>query len=275
MEVRSLQNTPLNTIVDCLLISFEDYFVPMPTQLSYWEDRFKGARVDLGLSFGCFEQEQLVGFIINGIDDHQGKLTAFNTGTGVIPSHRGKKVVDQIYDFALPILQKAGVQKCALEVVQINDRAVRVYERIGFHITKKFLCFKGQLPAANERLEVQAIPFSEVVTRNTPFHDYYSWDNMNAAVITADSLYTTYLVRDQAGEEVGYFTMNLKNGYLAQYESFQDDFNPLLKGISQIRREVRINNVDIERADVIIFLLAAGLDNHIDQFEMEMGIGGG
>lgn len=274
MEVRSLHNTPLNTIVDCLLISFEDYFVPMPTQLSYWEDRFKGARVDLDLSFGCFEQEQLIGFIINGIDDHQGKLTAFNTGTGVIPSHRGKKVVDHIYDFALPVLQKAGVQKCALEVVQANDRAIRVYERIGFHITKKFLCFKGQLPPANEGLEVQAIPFSEVATRNTPFHDYYSWDNMNAAVITAGSLYTTYLVRDQAGEEIGYFTLNLKNGYLAQYESFQDDFNPLLKGISQIRREVRINNVDIERADVVIFLLAAGLDNHIDQFEMEMGVGG-
>ncbi len=274
MEVRSLQDTPLQTIVDCLLISFEDYFVPMPTQLGFWEDRFKGARVDLGLSFGCFEQERLVGFIINGIDDHLGNLTAFNTGTGVIPNHRGKKVVDQIYDFAIPVLQKAGVQKCALEVVQANDRAVRVYERIGFHITKKFLCFKGQLPAANEVLEVQTIPFSEVAARNKPFHHYYSWDNMNAAVTTAGLIYTTYIVRDQTGEEVGYFTMNSKNGYLAQYESFQDDFNPLLKGISQIRREVRINNVDIERADVVIFLLAAGLDNHIDQFEMEMGIDG-
>jgi len=270
MEIRSLQDTPLDTIVNCLLISFEDYFVPMPTQLGYWQDRFKGARVNLGLSFGCFEQEQLVGFIINGIDDHQGELTAFNTGTGVIPSHRGKRVVDQIYDFAIPILQKAGVQKCALEVIQANDRAIRVYERIGFRITKKFLCFKGQLKEGKALLDIKIVPFHEVAARNKPFHDYYSWDNMDAAVTAAGPVYTTYFVRDSEGEEVGYFTINPNNGYLAQYESFQDDFNLLLNAISQIRTEVRINNVDIERADVVIFLLAAGLDNHIDQYEMEM-----
>lgn len=270
MEIRSLAQTPLRAIVDCLLIAFEDYFVPMPSDVNYWADRFKGARVDLELSYGAFAGEQLVGFIIHGIDNYKGHFTAFNTGTGVIPAYRSQKIVDQIYAFALPKLKQQGISQCALEVIQDNHRAIRVYERIGFSITRNFLCFKGKLQQPPEELKVEPVSFEQVQGLRMD-HQLYSWDNVNAAIETAGSIYTTYLVKNGA-QEIGFFTINAKNGYLAQYEASPDDFPSLLAGIQTVHPEVRINNVDQERAEIILFLLSAGLDNHIDQYEMQMKI---
>ena len=271
MEIRSLDNTPLKDIVDCLLIAFEDYFVPMPSDLNYWADRFLGARVDLALSYGAFEGEKLVGFIIHGIDDYKGYRTAFNTGTGILPKFRGQKIVDQIYTFGIPQLQRAGITQCALEVIQDNHRAIRVYERIGFSITRNFLCFKGKLQLEPEDIRVSLASFDEVQCLGSQ-HNLYSWDNVNAAIQTAGPIYATYLVQ-RGSQGIGYFTINPKNGYLAQYEADSEDFPSLLAAVQSVHPNVRINNVDQERAELILFLLAAGLDNHIDQYEMLMEIG--
>ncbi len=270
MEIRSLAQTSLQDIVDCLLIAFKDYFVPMPSDLNYWADRFKGARVDLALSYGAFSDNQLVGFIIHGIDDYKSHRTAFNTGTGVIPDYRGQQIVDRIYNHCIPLLKQGGITQCALEVIQDNHRAIRVYERIGFSITRNFLCFKGQLQQEPEELEVSQVSFEEVQCLRTE-HQLYSWDNVNAAIQTAGPIYTTYRVK-RGDRNIGFFTINPKNGYLAQYEASPEEFPSLLAAVQSIQPTVRINNVDQERAETILFLLSAGLDNHIDQYEMLMKI---
>ena len=111
MQIKSLQHISLEQIVECLLIAFEGYFVHMPTELSYWDNRFRAARVDYGLSFGVFDDDRLVAFIIQGIDIHNGEMTAFNTGTGVVPEYRGLQLVDKIYAHAIPDSSKPQYKK--------------------------------------------------------------------------------------------------------------------------------------------------------------------
>ena len=65
MKIRSLENTAIEDIVFAILVSFENYFVTMPTDPNYWSQRFKRARVDFSLSFGMFVDDMLIGFIIN------------------------------------------------------------------------------------------------------------------------------------------------------------------------------------------------------------------
>jgi ribosomal protein S18 acetylase RimI-like enzyme len=108
-------------------MAFDGYFVKMPDSLDYWATRFKQARVNYHYSFGVFDASRLVAFIIQGMDIHDGQLTAFNTGTGVLPAYRGQKLVDRLYDHAIPRLKERGIQKCQLEVIQENERAIRVY----------------------------------------------------------------------------------------------------------------------------------------------------
>ena len=77
------------------------------------------------------------GFIINAIDKRNGILTAFNTGTGVIPEYRGKRIVKSIYAHAIGELRQQGVEKSTLEVITKNDIAIRSYKSIGFSIRRR------------------------------------------------------------------------------------------------------------------------------------------
>ena len=50
-------------------------------------------RCGLRLSFGVFDGEQLVGFVIHCIGEEAGRTVAYNTGTGVLPGYRGQRWV--------------------------------------------------------------------------------------------------------------------------------------------------------------------------------------
>ena len=147
--IRDLATTELKDIVHCLTLCFDNYFVQLPSDTSYWKERFRCARVDYSLSFGAFDENLLVGFIIIGVDSRNEKLTAFNTGTGVLPSYRGRKIVDMLFAHAFPLFISRGITHCGLEVIQDNTRARHVYERIGFAVSRTFLCFRGTLPAVS------------------------------------------------------------------------------------------------------------------------------
>ncbi len=272
MQIKNLEHTSLADIVTCLLQAFKDYFVKMPESPDYWEQRFKGARLELSLSFGVFDQDKLVAFILNGIDQRDGYLTAFNTGTGVLESYRGQKLVDQIYHFALPKLKQSGVGKCVLEVIQANHRAIRVYERIGFSICRNYPCFKGKIPDLPLEVIVKPIDLTSYQQRENPNLAFYSWDHgMEAVNILSDS-YQAYLVMNQLEQIVGQFLINPTNGNLAQLEASSTHLPQLFAAVRQVCPEIKINNVDDRRADLIQYLNQIGIANPIDQYEMEMVI---
>ncbi len=83
MLIRHLNQFELDKIVECLILAFDGYFVKMPSELDYWKEKFYLARVDYSLSFGAFDGDKLVAFIMNGIDYHNEVLSAFNTGTSI------------------------------------------------------------------------------------------------------------------------------------------------------------------------------------------------
>jgi len=55
---------------------------------------------------------------------------------GVVPEHRGRGLGTCLIDQALAGFQRHGLRRASLEVTADNWRAVRLYQRIGFHRTK-------------------------------------------------------------------------------------------------------------------------------------------
>lgn len=276
MEIKSLQSISLEEIIECFLHSFADYFFPMPGDLSYWENRFRCARVDYSMSFGAFDNGKMIGFIINGVDYVNGRKTAFNTGTGVIPAYRGQKIVDSIYEFAIKKFALVGIHRCTLEVIQSNHRALRVYERIGFSIKREFNCFKGEINITDESVRFQEIKFEEIkLTELNSNLDLYSWDHLNQAVEIGNDSFRNFMVFSGV-TKIGFFIINLKLGQLSQFEIFDErdanNWQLLFNGIAILSPSVKINNVDSRRHELIWFLNKVGLENHIDQYEMEMNI---
>jgi len=274
MEIKNLQSISFKEIIHCFSISFADYFVAINDDLLYWENRFRCARVDYALSYGAFENGKMIGFIINGIDYLNGHKTAFNTGTGVIPEYRGQNIVDRLYDFAMEKFRLKGITKCTLEVIQANHRAIRVYERIGFNIKREFNCFKGEIKTTGDAVRFQEIKFEEIkkTTPNTNLK-YYSWDHQNQAIDIGKETFRCFLVYSGV-IKIGYFIINLKIGQLAQFEIFdeknKENWQLLFNGISILSSSININNVDSRRHDLVWFLNRMSLENHIDQYEMEM-----
>jgi ribosomal protein S18 acetylase RimI-like enzyme len=273
LTVKKLENIEFDLIVTCFLKSFEDYTIKVPTDKSYYKKRWEIAKVDYALSYGMFDGENLVGFIINAIDYRNGEKIAFNTGTGVVPEYRGKRIVKSIYDFAIPDLKDSGITKCSLEVIIENVKAIKSYQGIGFNICKEYNCFSGEIKLkSDEKIELNEVEYNSIDWKEMPNQDLYSWD-FNSEVLK-DGDYEYYqLVKDNLVES--YFVVNPRNEYLAQFEVLKKSdgaWDRLFKGIKEVSGSVKIINVDARLKQKIDFINSVGLSNIVNQYEMEMNI---
>ncbi|WP_282043830.1 GNAT family N-acetyltransferase [Winogradskyella flava] len=273
MEVRHLGNINFDVIMECFLSAFENYFVKMPTDHEFYRRGWKAAGVQYDLSFGMFDEDILVGFIISAIDQRQGHLTAYNSGTGVIPEYRGQRIVKSIYDDALPKLVEHGVTKCQLEVITENEKAIKSYQGIGFKIRKHYKCFKGMVTTESDNdFILKKVNHQDMDWNTLPNQDYYSWDNQKESLAKGHFDYYQVWIKDQIQS---YFIMNSESGYVAQFEVLEDSakqWTILFSAIKSVNRNIRINNIDNRLTHKLKAVETIGLENTVDQFEMALFI---
>lgn len=266
MKIKALSSTPFEEIISCFLTAFEGYFVKLPEDIEHWRSRFIIARVKWNFSFGMFDGDQLVGYILTGIDQHNGKLTAYNAGTGVIKEYRGKSIVDQLYTHALPLMKARGVEKCLLEVICENERAIKVYQRIGFKITRHLRTFSGNLPENASNNKLQKCHFSEVLYSGLYKAEHYAWDNSAEAVKRSKNV-KTYCFGEHNSPEA--YLLSDTAGNILQLESVKKDYQQLLSAAGSIFNEVKLKNVGTERTELIKALEKMHFTNPVSQYEME------
>lgn len=273
MQVKNLSDTPFQDIISCFLAAFENYYVPMPTNPNYYRNRWVIAGVDFSCSYGMFVGDELVGFIIHAIDERNGDLIAFNTGTGVLPAYRGRRIVKTIYEYALEELKKKGVTKYSLEVIRENEVAIKAYESIGFTIVKRYKCFQGRLDL---NLDFNVAAFLQKSSKETfrwdelPSPQNYSWDFQRETIVRGE--YDYYYVIN-AGTIEAYFIIDPNSGNLAQFDvltAAEGSWNRLFWGVQQVAEVVKIINVAESLTEKVNFIEQIGLTNTVNQYEMEM-----
>ena len=177
-----------------------------------------------------------------------------------------------MYDFALFDLKRNGVTKSRLEVIKANEYAIRAYSSIGFQITRHYKCFSGTI-----RLS-EPLPFELIETAIADF-DFglipdqrdYSWENRKESIQGGD--FMCYQVLNGSTVEA-VFIIN-KLGYIPQFEVFMEGdeaWTRLFSAINSISEKIKINNVDERFKSKIKQLQNFGLNNTIDQYEMELPI---
>jgi len=223
-----------------------------------------------------FDKGKLVGFIIHAIDKRAGILTAFNTGTGVIPEYRGKRIVKSIYDYALKDLRQNGIKRSTLEVITKNSIAIRSYESIGFKVCKKYKCYKGVIRIENcDQFELKEIEFKNIDWEKLPNQQFYSWDNQKETIL--EGKYNIFQVLNNKEPE-SFFIINPESHYLAQFDILNTEnkgWKRLFSAIKQVSGRIQINNVDERLKYKLDNLSIIGLENSVDQYEMELKIKGG
>lgn len=136
---KSLNKTSFDDIYLAFKEAFKDYEMQLNKDELQLMLKRRGFVPDL--SFGAFEKDRLVAFTFNGIGTYQGLKTAYDTGTGTLEEYRGQGLATRVFEYSMPYLKKAGIQQYLLEVLQHNPKAISVYEKLGFKISREFNYF--------------------------------------------------------------------------------------------------------------------------------------
>jgi len=275
MQIRPLSGVPMSDITACFNEAFANYFVPIQVNEAYLQRRWYGAKVDYNYSFGAFEDDKLVGFIIFAIDERNGQLTAHNVATGVLPAYRSKQIIPQIYELAIPLFHQQGVSKLSLEVITNNIAAIKAYQQQGYTIDRLFYCYSGhivldEMPAHSFRI-TRHHNIDQLL--NHPLNNlYFSWDNSNDTIQRLHTDYECWQLSDH-DELKAFALINSASGYMAQY-GFANGGEityglPLLYAIGQHFPKVSITNLNSRYQAIKTLFEQCGLTNHVNQFEMQ------
>ena len=280
MEITTLENVPMSEITKAFNEGFSDYFVKFDATEDYLTNRWRGGRVNLALSAGGWFDGNLVGILISGIDTWEGKLTAYNAATCVAPKARGNHFTSQAYDFLIPKFKEIGVEQMTLEVIQHNEKAIPVYERIGFKIERGLNCFSGE-PSIRETKDIEGVRFEVSnqidLEKAILFHDYEpAWESTFLALLMNWEQYEVYkLIESESDELLGYAILNFQTGQIFSFGIHSEHRRKglgtyLFSKINEEHQKLKLNNVDDRDSGTLDFLKSVQLPYVINQYEMKM-----
>src|SRR5262245_26208857 len=178
---RLLADADLIPLYNCFLAAFSDYLVDMQMSREQFEQRIARDGVRLEISAGAFDNEKMIGFYMNGAGLWQGKQTAYDAGTGVIPGRRGDGVSKELFAFLVPRLQEVGIAQYLLEVLSENDRAVALYRKLGFVETRVLTVLRSNEPPksvdASPGVSIRHVEKPDWTLFESFWDGYPSWQN--------------------------------------------------------------------------------------------------
>ena len=277
MDFKTLKNFDVEELLSVFNLSFSDYVVPFHLTRELLDFKIATEKIDLSLSVGAFEDDKLVGFILQAEKIENGEGMAYNAGTGVIPEGRGKGLVRKMYDFIIPLLKERNITTLILEVIDGNQKAIRAYENLGFTIVRRLLCFNGNI---NQKHNHSNVVIKELA--DFQWETFRSFRDIEPSWQGSD-----FVLKDMKKDctILGAFKDEILVGY-AIYNSIVRkiyqvaiDKNHRKQGIATVLfdaikndingQAVSLNNVDEISKDASSFLSKIGLENKVSQFEMK------
>lgn len=277
----TVDSISIEKIHSTFIDAFSDYQVKMDLPLLKLQQMLNRRGYVAAASIGAFNDDVLVGFLLNAIRPWNGKLSAYDTGTGVINGYRNNGITSNMFLSAKELLKEMGVEQYVLEVIQSNTPAVSLYIKQGFKILRDFECFildKNRFKAM-PKYKVQNI---KIITESIwleliKFWDFMpSWqnsiDSINAAADTFK--YSIVSIDDTI---VGYGIIDIITGDIPQIAVDKNHrgkgigksiFADLLK--STEADSIKVLNVDSQSTDMKSFLLKLGFCENIKQYEMSL-----
>jgi ribosomal protein S18 acetylase RimI-like enzyme len=184
ITIKTLSRISIQQIHNAFSKAFADYVEPFDLtceQLNHMIER-RGYNPDL--SFGAFNEDELVGFTLNGIGEWNGELTAYDTGTGIIKEYRKQGIATRMFNESLPVLRENKITQYLLEVIKANTGAYELYKKAGFKVTREFdyyISTKDKIEInqnkLNKEFRIQEIKYPDWEELKTFWDFEPSWQN--------------------------------------------------------------------------------------------------
>ncbi|RKP49954.1 GNAT family N-acetyltransferase [Cohnella endophytica] len=270
---------------------FEGYFVNIELSMEKFLARSVGEGLSLEHSLAAYEEghPHPVGIVMNGFRVLEGKKVAWNGGTGIAPDYRGKGIGKLLMERNLQLYREQGVDIALLEAILQNERAIKLYQSIGYRVTENLVGMQhtgildaGQLqPTFPHRYAMTRGLPPEV--RNLPFYRYFSaWQTQWASMKDGESL-----IISDGNEAVGYALFKRvfgEDGGLATIALYQCEAMPGRTDTAEILkaalREVYAPsalsikrlavNIRASNKELIDLLSGLGFASYVEQVHMEL-----
>jgi len=181
-DIRIEKLTPerLDHLVKVQEEAFSDYIIPIKSSKEFFLDFQRSVGGDLSTVLLASDAGRIVGYINPVIDGKE----AWIGGIGVIPQYRSSGIGTKLMRSAEDLCQNRGVQSITLEVIEGNDRAQRLYERLGYSVSRMFLSAEGK-PARFEGFGIQpkVASFSEVLYLHEKSYKDSCWQRRKRAAV--------------------------------------------------------------------------------------------
>lgn len=265
MKIETLSTVSQFAIFEAFKKSFENYVIPLDIQEEATYRRWKNSSVNFSLSYGAFDESQLVAFILHA--SYGGTL--FNFTTGVVPSHRGLHLIEKISDEVARNIKSHEFYK--LEVIKENFKAINLYKKLGFSIKRELISLKGifSLPLVVKKdliynvlpleykTELAALRLAEPSMENSQdclgqspaFHELHELRENDG--LRAYAIYTpeTVSLREIGGKS-------------------NDDLDQLFLQMKLSNESLRVMNIDSRASDLLKYFESRGVIPFVTQYEM-------
>lgn len=284
---RFLQPADFPRIIDTFDEAFADYYIKRKSSCAAWlQSRCVKNGVDLQCSMAALAGERMVGITLIGLDTWQGVSAAFDAATGIVPDFRGRGLARRMFDIAVPELKERKVKKFLLEVLQVNQPAIKAYQKTGFTITREFDCFELQLagnrpaPQRDPAIEIRPIAIDRV-DRFSAHADWNpSWENAFSSIRRAADdtvMYGAFLDDTCVGEIVYYAPLNWIVS-LVVHRAYRRRgigtalVSHLIDTLPADHEALRVTNIDCSAQAMMSFFEQHGWNSFARQYEMELAL---
>ncbi len=285
----SLERIPERVLYEAFLDAFSDYEIPITATLDDFLAMHRRRGISYEASVGAFDDSaggKLAAFIFNGDGRWMGGRCAYDGGTGVSPTHRGRGLSKALAGEAGGRLREAGFDRWLLEVLVGNDKAIRTYQGAGFRTTRRFSCPEGAIPDAPGRAPGAAartrVAIRDLGHRDTArFAAWRSWEpswqnSDESARRTPETLIALGAYRDGASGPAGFILATEKGSVfqlaVAPGERRRGVGRTLILALAARTPggAVRCINVQSDDAATLGLLSSLGLESRHDQWEMAL-----
>jgi ribosomal protein S18 acetylase RimI-like enzyme len=254
--IRTLTPHDFPAVHDTFVEAFSDYVVPMAPAREQLGEMFQRRGAVMDASVAAFEDDRIVAFTINCIDGTRG----YDTGTGVVPSHRRRGLARELMLRSFDVLRERGCSEYVLEVLEQNEKAVALYRDCGFVETRRLQCWTFDRDI-------------DTMADGGSIHEEWwsvapSWQNATGSIQRASDRFVA------VGNDDAYAIVFPSNGDLPQLavrpEARRAKLGTRLLEAAAHRagKALRILNVDDRDDGIARFLDAAGARRTVRQIEL-------
>jgi len=279
MKIKSLGKTDFETITKACIKAFAEYEIQLDAEelKTMWKRR--GFNPEL--SFAAFDGEDIVAYTLNGIGNFNGIKMAYDTGTGTLKEYRGQGLATKIFEYSIPYLKAANINHYLLEVLQHNPKAVSVYQKIGFEITRELNYFRWENKDLKNEIKEINVPYSiekieiEKYSFISDFWDFYpSWQNSFESIQRTREDFICLGAFVEA-KLIGYCVFEPVSGDITQIAvdkpyRRKGFASLLLHEIAKLNKNTKMKlvNTDISCSSIVEFLKSKNIEIFGKQFEM-------